>query len=688
VTERTLLETAQLATSPPRPSSPAEQAAPDEAESLLAELLVEAEAVSFDFFDTLVCRPGFFSPKDVFYRVQDEGARRLGLPLDDFAVVRIRAEEGARVRAWGRGFEEVTLEEVYAEVARRLPLPPEAIAMLRQLELEAEKAAVVALPSGKRLYEQAILTGKPVVVVSDTYLDQRFVAQLAHRAGYHGHRGIYTSSSYRKTKLRGTLFDVVLRDLGCAPSRLLHVGDDHFCDITPALGKGLRTLFVPTAPQRWRFRHQLADKPTGGGAMAAMLTRLATAGNTAARRRDTRDAAIADLTESQLPILFFGFAAWLVERVRAAGQKRVFFAARDGLIIKRFFELAAANAGLDVETRYLHVSRAALYSSLIFTAPAAARRLFTRSWDRLPVADALGRLALTSDECSDELTRHRLDGTDLALTPATAPRLLAVLEELWPLVEERNRDRFELTLAYLRQEEFLTDARAAFVDIGWHGSSQDALLKICSHVQLPKEVDGYYLGTFQRPVDAGSRFRSSGFLVNELEPASIAAIVRAGPSLLELLHSAGHGCTLGYRREGSRIVPDLEDSPWERKQFLGVIEPLQERAYATVARHLEDVADGGIHAPHPELIARVGLRFLSAPTPAEAAFLGQLKIVTDVGGRPKSITGAAEWNLATTKGETLPDGTLPMWRPGFERLRATTRRDVRPRTRSRERTST
>jgi hypothetical protein len=77
-----------------------------------------------------------------------------------------------------------------------------------------------------------------------------------------------------------------------------------------------------------------------------------------------------------------------------------------------------------------------------------------------------------------------------------------------------------------------------------------------------------------------------------------------------------------------------------------------------------------VHAADSELVARAGLRFLYAPTPAEADFLGRLKIVSDVGGHARSITGAAEWDLGATTSANLPDGSVPMWRPGFQVLRA------------------
>ena len=83
-------------------------------------LLTAIEVISFDLFDTLVHRKQLFVPKDLFYFMQEQAQRQLGLLKDDFIHERVRAEENVRVRAWGRGVKEITLQEIYAELGRIL----------------------------------------------------------------------------------------------------------------------------------------------------------------------------------------------------------------------------------------------------------------------------------------------------------------------------------------------------------------------------------------------------------------------------------------------------------------------------------------------------------------------------------------------------------------------------------------
>jgi hypothetical protein len=370
-----------------------------------------------------------------------------------------------------------------------------------------------------------------------------------------------------------------------------------------------------------------------------------------------------------LSLLYFAFSAWLLGQLRDGGYRRVYFAARDGLVMKRFFDLTAQAAGFEVDSRYLYVSRAALYPSLIFTAPETARRLFSRSWDYLTIEEALHRISLTFDEARDLLANYGLADRKLHLNRSIVPKFLTFLADIWPLLERKNEEYYQLAIDYLRQEMVLDEEKAAFVDIGWHGSLQDCLVKLLNHLGIAKNLRGYYLGTFEKPTGAAADFKAKGFLVNNGEPHRIATLVQHGPSVLELFHSAGHGGVLGYRRNGADVVPVLANNVVEQEQFLRIIEPMQNIAFDFVSDQLKRLSNLKIRAPEPELVARTALRIIYAPTTAEATTFGHLRIASDFGGRMKSITGALEWDLKKIRGDILPDDTVPIWRPGFQVLK-------------------
>lgn len=642
-----------------------------ELRSQFENLLSVVEVVSFDLFDTLIQRDRLFSPKDVFYLLHSRRAHRLSLNSHDFVSIRIRSEHIARVRAKAAGRDETTLAEVYREMARLLRCKAEELSDILREELLCEQEALSPIDTGTAFFDAARSRGKIVLIVTDTYLPAEFVERVIKDHGYGDVFRVFVSSTHGKSKLDGSLFDVVLHELQCAPNRLLHIGDNRLSDVAVPSSRGIRTLLLSTVTHQFKWRHRLSDAPSGSLTMSAMLRQIGQ--HWRPDEQDSEPNSVLSRTAiNHLAPLYFGFAAWLVEQIKKGGYRRVYFASRDGAIIKRFFDLVAPASGLHVESRYLYVSRATLYPSLSFTDPDMGKRVFSHNWDKMTVGEALNRLSLDRRDCDALLKSCGLPHDDVPIHRITSTKFAKFLDGIWPHFVGQSEQCCELLVEYLRQEQFLSQEPAAFVDIGWHASLQHCLTKLLEHLDIRKPLQGFYVGTFDRP--AGLRSRDvRGFLVEDDGPPSVSALVRAAPSLIELFHTAGHGSVLGYHRADDRMLPVLQENPVEQAQFKEIIEPTQERAYAFVAEHLKLASSASLSPPDPELLARLALRVVYEPTQAEAELFGTLKIATDMGGRMKSITGSAEWDLKSVTGNHLPDGTLPMWRAGFQALKRDSR---------------
>ena len=622
---------------------------------MLGPLLADVDVVSFDFFDTLVDRPNLFAPTALFPLVEQQANER-GQVLRDFARTRVRAEGIARVRARGNGVGDVTLEEIYREVAALSRLSAADTATLMALELALECQHIDRLASGFALYQDAVAAGKRIVVVSDTYFPAAFLTDLAVRAGYTQIERVFASSAERCTKLDGSLFDRVVAHTGVHPKRILHVGDDSFTDYRGALGRGMKSQLVRTPLQTWKRNRSIPNRTSGSAELDALFVELAAA-------PPSGDPAIIP----EIVAMYAGFALWLAWRIAQDRVRTIYFFARDGRIMKEFFDLVARAAGLDVESRYLYVSRAALYPTVITAAPNVGRQLFAHNWEQLPVLDALRRVGLEADEGAAALAANGLR-RDSILGAASRARFEKTLIDLWPLIEERNAGASALAVGYLEQEGVMHHQPTAVVDIGWHGTMQNAIHLLCRHRRTPKEIQGYYLGTLGRPQGADPLYRAAGFLVEQDEPPALRSIIRSSPSLIELLHGAPHGTVQGYEDVDGRIEPVLDPGELDREQYLSVIGPIQERALAHAKSLFGGVGRLRLTGPDPEMVARVALSWLCDPSPGVAEALGALQIVSDVRGVARSITGVSEHQLTVSAGELLPDGSKPMWPAGRRAL--------------------
>ena len=177
--------------------------------------------LSLDCFDTLVWR-NVQAPHDVF----------ADLGLEGGAVwPRMRAESRARKAAHFHARGEVTIADIYRQMW------PTADDAARDAAIEAELAAEARHCFGfaptVELIRAAKAKGLGVIVVSDTYLDQRQLrALIANAAGEDVAAAIdhiFCSCEHGVGKPVG-LFEHVLDALGVPGAAILHVGDNKGAD--------------------------------------------------------------------------------------------------------------------------------------------------------------------------------------------------------------------------------------------------------------------------------------------------------------------------------------------------------------------------------------------------------------------------------------------------------------------------
>ena len=119
-------------------------------------------------------------------------------------------------------------------------------------EMTAESELLIAndwiLPVYKKAKEL-----KTVIIVSDMYLPEEFIADVLKREGFNGYKKLYLSSSVNKTKSSGELFDYVLSEIG-KEKRILHIGDSYISDFLIPNKKGIDAIHIPTDISNKVFR--------------------------------------------------------------------------------------------------------------------------------------------------------------------------------------------------------------------------------------------------------------------------------------------------------------------------------------------------------------------------------------------------------------------------------------------------
>lgn len=581
---------------------------------------------SFDVFDTVLTRRTG-RPAAVFDLVADRllAAGRLAAPAGAFTAARVRAEPRLHTLS-GRP---PRLREVYEEVAHVLALPAGDVALFVETEQDVERALSVAVPGAARLLDQARAETPDglVVFVSDTPHTGDFVRELLQRQDLlvDGDR-VFSSADMGASKSRGGLFTAVGQALALPGSQLSHTGDNRRADVARAQAEGWSGVHRPEAALD-RYEKLLDARPgetAGFGAWLAGSSRLA-------RLRAAEagvSPAVAEVAAGVAAPVLISYALWLAAQARARGLTRLYFVARDGQVLLETARPVLEVLAPEVECRYLHGSRQAW----VLAAGAVSDEVLS-SW-LVPKPDSTARTALARAGLDAEhlwratgLGWAAPDRADRVLSEPEAARLSAELqrEPLRSRVLEAARESLDLASDYVRQEGFAeTGHRSALVDLGWRGHSARAFDALVRHVG-GAPVEHLFLGLYSgaRLVRQGAcpPVLSAWLFDRDRGRAPDPRRLERPNVVLEMFCAGTEGRTLGYRREGTRVVPVLS-AP--------VNGPVLDWGLQDVRDVIADVVQGccdGLTAQHLHVDLAgpawdVLQAFWSHPTSAEAAAWG------------------------------------------------------------------
>ncbi|QQA45090.1 HAD family hydrolase [Pelagovum pacificum] len=335
-------------------------------------------AVSFDVFDTLVCRT-VLSPAHVFELM----SRRLAethngiLPrslIDNFAGTRAGTERMIRARldrATG-GPDEMRIEDVYEEMLAAYGLSAELVSELVEIEQELELEVLVPRRDIVSLYKWTRNLGKPTTIISDFIHSGAFVARVLEKCGITEWDGFYVSSETGSKKHSGALFSTYLEERGLDAARCLHVGDNLHGDIAMAEAMGMIAMEIPALPKMAMDRagilgidRKLLNDSVRMGAVLSVYAHnnFGMGGSrNGAVAVEGDDGELID-TRFELGFLLLGplmhfFAQSILQQARDSGCRQIVFFARDTVLPWRMAQ-ALIQPG-DPELVYWPVSRSAV----------------------------------------------------------------------------------------------------------------------------------------------------------------------------------------------------------------------------------------------------------------------------------------------------------------------------------------
>ena len=501
---------------------------------------------SYDIFDTVVTRKVFI-PSDIFYIVENKLLKDKLIRREDFFRKRLDAEDKARKESRE---EEITLDDIYANLGKVYHWNENDRLKAMQRELAVEEAFIT--PIGK-MVDDINKGNKPVIFISDSYLPNSFLEKVLKKYIKVDFK-LYVSSSYKKMKHFGSLYDIVL-----AEQRIgVHVGDNVQSDIRRANEKKIKTehfsLSKPTIDESilgQQDRYKVENILVSGCMKSARLFRSFNL---------VPEQTIWNVSTNIAGPVLFSYVLWLLTEAKGKGIERLYFVARDGEIL---YEIASAfqknDFFKDIGLYYLYGSRRAWHTPAITDMDA-----FDLEWifgdEEKQTLQKIAIKAGIDREWLCEFINSRLEKQfipDQVLDESEREGIKQLFEcnaVLKQKVFASSEEKREVLFRYLEQEKVFQNQAFAIVDIGWNGRLQRSFSKLAQLYGYTYPIKGYYFALSKKV-----RYKETDELYEYFSTTKSRYLLYYRV-LFELFVSASHKSTVGYSVTESKVIPVFDKS--------------------------------------------------------------------------------------------------------------------------------
>ena len=247
------------------------------------------------------------------------------------------------------------------------------------------------------------------------------------------------------------------------------------------------------------------------------------------------------------------FTAWPLQKAAGSGKKRLYFLARDGWQMYLAARELVKAMGLDIDCRYLRVSRYALRVP-------EYHLLGEKCLDRI----CIGGIDVTFEKIMKRAALTDSQAMEIAMLCGWQSRYKNILnyqeivslkselykqKKLFEYIYQHSREAYPAAVGYFRQEGLLDDIPYAFVDSGWTGTQQQSLKNLLASIKPDISAEGYYFGLYETPDNAAANgLLYHGFYF--MPENGLKRKVYFSNSLFEAVTSSPEGMTLGYSEHG------------------------------------------------------------------------------------------------------------------------------------------
>lgn len=249
----------------------------------------------------------------------------------------------------------------------------------------------------------------------------------------------------------------------------------------------------------------------------------------------------------------YEFVLWVLQEALQSGTKRLYFLARDGYQMYLAARQLCKQYDLDIECRYLKVSRYAVrVPEYHLLGERCLERICVGGID-VTFEKIMQRAALTDKEAGEiaalaGYTENYRKVINYHEVMQLRDRLKKI-PLLFHYIDSHSKEAYGTAIGYLTQEGLLEPVPYALVDSGWIGTIQQSIEHLLRQKQPDRKLEGYYFGLYEIP-EGEERENYHSFYFTPW--GEIKRKVHFSNSLFEAVFSAPEGMTLSYRTEGEK----------------------------------------------------------------------------------------------------------------------------------------
>lgn len=482
---------------------------------------------SWDFWDTLVTRC-VYEPTDVFCIMECISK------IKGFQKIRIDAEIAARENRI-----EVSIDDIYEKI--------EIDDRQRKFLIELEKSIEVDLASP--IYENIEKFGTDDIVISDMYLDRGTLLNIAKvNIEKLKESNFYISSEENATKHSGSLFETLTSKFSIDK----HIGDNKISDVNIPRHYGIAACLYKDS-QPIKLERDFAQKGGDHKYIAGLLrsTRLSCPEKFEA-------AAEWHIYASLVAPFLTSYVEWIIKQAQDKGIRTLYFLARDGQILHKIAKCIISARHINISCKYLFVSRQALHLPGHVNIDESIEWIMDDT-NFLSLETIASRISIPTYILKKSLEKIVQVSVDDNLTKAERTLIAASLKtpEIEKIIQESSEEQLFFVKNYFEQEGLLNTENEpiGLVDVGWHGRLQRSIENILNKLTKPScEIVGFYIALVENRSTKNKQHQQAFF--GDLPAQNLWLLKNA--SFIELLHSADHPSTKGYKKlKDGKYGPEL-----------------------------------------------------------------------------------------------------------------------------------